>query len=88
MATSGSLWFLAAGVGKATSPVRSGGVGSGGGDGAALRKVATIDIRGKAIGRVIRAAHGVGDGDQRLLLADHAAAQAVLHLQQLVALAL
>ena len=33
-------------------------------------------------------AHGVGDGGQRLLLADHAAAQAVLHAQQLLALAL
>ena len=34
-----------------------------------------------------RAAHGVRDGDQRLLLADDAGAQALLHAQQLVALA-
>ena len=34
------------------------------------------------------AAHGVGDGDQGLVLADHALAQVVLHAQQLLALAL
>src|SRR5207302_9682041 len=31
--------------------------------------------------------YGVGDGDQRLVLPDHAAAQVLLHLEQLVALA-
>src|SRR5579859_6126749 len=35
-----------------------------------------------------RAADGVGDGNHRLFLADHAGAQALLHMEQLLALAL